>query len=88
MPSINGKSNNPNGRPKGAIGKKTAEQLKRVEYVLGILDETVKEDVLSLKPVERARLWESLQEYVRPRLQRTEYVDESDRDITIKIVRE
>ena len=58
------------GRPKGAANKITAEQKERVEWVLEMLDDTLEEDVQKLKAKERIELWSTLQEYIRPKLQR------------------
>jgi len=75
------------GKPKGAISKKTKDQLKRVEYVLGLLEQTIDSDIENLKPRERALLWVDLQEYVRPKLARTELTGEVKQTV-IQVVRE
>lgn len=79
------------GRPKGSKNKRDLELAKRIEWVLELLEETIEDDINALKPAERARMWEALQEYIRPKLQRSEiradinegpkkigFVDESD----------
>lgn len=58
------------GKPKGAINKTTAANKERIEFVLGLLDESLEEDVQKLKPKERVELWSTLQEFIRPKLQR------------------
>jgi hypothetical protein len=58
------------GRPKGASNKLTREYKERVEWVLGLLDESLEADLKALKGGDRVRLWLDLQEYVRPKLQR------------------
>lgn len=60
------------GRPKGSKNKRTKDIFDRVKKVLDLLEETLEDDIKKLKPAERARMWESLQEYVRPKLQRSE----------------
>lgn len=60
------------GRPKGSVSKEKKQMLERIEFVLGLLDETIEKDIHALKPRERAELWKSLQEYIRPKLMRTE----------------
>ena len=58
------------GRPKGVKNKITREIQSKVEWVLGLLDETAEEDLKKMKPPERIKLWADLQEYIRPKLQR------------------
>lgn len=58
------------GKPKGALNKITLEQKERVEWVLELLDETLEESIAMLKPKEKVDLWLSLQEFIRPKLQR------------------
>ena len=70
-------------KPKGVPNKKTQEQLKRIEYVLGLLDETIDKDIKALKEIERARLWADLQEYIRPKLARTEHTGKDGEPITV-----
>ena len=60
------------GRPKGSKNKHTKDIIDRVKRVLDLLEETLEDDIKKLRPSERARMWESLQEYVRPKLQRSE----------------
>ncbi len=79
------------GKPKGAINKITREQKEKVEWVLGLLDETVQEDLRKMKPPERIRLWADLQEYIRPKLQRVNLdlgtEDKEIRSITFRVIR-
>jgi len=83
-----GRTNNPNGRKKGSKNKRTEEKIKKIEYVINLLEESIEIDIKELKPAERAKMWSDLQEYVRPKLQRTSLVGEEDNEILIKIVRE
>ena len=79
------------GKPKGVKNKITREQKEKVEWVLGLLDENVEEDLKRMKPPERIRLWADLQEYIRPKLQRVNLdvgTEEKEiRSITFKVVR-
>ena len=50
------------GRKTGSYNKITLEQKERVEWVLGLLDETLEESISMLKPKEKVDLWLSLQE--------------------------
>lgn len=58
------------GRPKGATNKTTREYKERVEWVLGLLDESLESDLMELKAADKVKLWLDLQEFVRPKLQR------------------
>lgn len=71
------------GKPKGVKNKITREQKEKVEWVLGLLDENVEEDLKKMKPSDRIRLWADLQEYIRPKLQRVNLdVGADDKEIT------
>lgn len=59
-------------KPKGAKNRKTIEAIMRVERVLSILEETLEYDISQISAVERVKLWDNLQEYIRPKLARTE----------------
>ena len=72
------------GKPKGAVNKITREQKERVEWVLEILDENVEEDLKKMRPSDRVRLWADLQEYIRPKLQRTNVEIGNKEDNTVK----
>jgi len=80
-----------NGRPKGAINKTTREFKERVEWVLGLLDETLEEDLQEMRAAEKVKLWLDLQEFVRPKLQRmnlaVEPGDDNVTKITFEVVR-
>lgn len=72
MPFVKGQSGNTNGRPAGKPNKKTQHILDSIEKVISKLEKTLEEDIETLEPKERVRLWDNLQEYARPKLQRTE----------------
>lgn len=79
-------------KQKGEIPKRTKEVLKTIETVLGFLNKTIEQDLEKLKPVERANMWNNLQEYIRPKLARTELTgkDGNAMEITVtkRIVKE
>jgi len=58
------------GKPKGSLNKTTIANKQRIEKVLTLLDETLEEDIQNLKAKERVELWATLQEFIRPKLQR------------------
>lgn len=70
------------GRQKGTPNKKTVESVKRVEYVLNLLETSIDADIKKLTPVQRVTLWNDLQEYIRPKLARTEVKHEGE--VTLK----
>ena len=79
------------GRPKGATNKATREYKERVEWVLGLLDESLENDLNELRAADKVRLWLDLQEFVRPKLQRMNLdlgpTDDKISKITFEVVR-
>lgn len=79
------------GRPKGAINKTTRAYKERVEWVLGLLDDSLEDDLNELKAAEKVKLWLDLQEFVRPKLQRMNLdlttPDDAVSKITFEVVR-
>ena len=67
-----GESGNPKGRPKGAKDKFKQETKRRIDKVLTQLEETLEADIMALPDHQRVKLWTELQEYINPKLQRTE----------------
>jgi hypothetical protein len=61
------------GKKKGQPNHKTKEKKDRVEWVLGLLEETLEQDVKKLTPAERARYHATMLEYAVPKLARTEH---------------
>jgi len=76
------------GRQKGSVNKVTAKAKERIEFVLGLLEETLEYDIAGLKPVERVNLWNDLQEFVRPKLSRSELHSTGTNQVTITFNRE
>jgi len=62
----------PGYKKKGTLNKLTVEAKQRIEKVLEILDESLETDLLALSPKEKVQLWMDLQEFIRPKLQRTQ----------------
>ena len=59
-------------KKKGMLNKKTVQIRERIEMVLEILDESIETDILALSPKEKVQLWMDLQEFIRPKLQRSQ----------------
>ena len=79
------------GKRKGTPNKRTVESAKRVEFVLNLLEGSLDEDIAALDPKDRVKLWNDLQEYIRPKLARTELTGKDGKDFiqpitTIEIV--
>ncbi len=79
------------GRPKGATNKITREIKERAEWMLELCDERIEESIAKLRPKELVDLSVSLQEFIRPKLQRVNLdvgtEDKEIRSITFKVVR-
>lgn len=60
------------GRQKGSINKVTKDTKDRIDFVLGLLDNTIEQDIKLISPTERVKLFAVLQEYRIPKLARTE----------------
>jgi hypothetical protein len=72
-----------NGRPKGVKNKITREIKDRAEWMLDLCDERIVESIAKLRPKELVDLSVSLQEFIRPKLQRVNLdVGKEDKTIT------
>ena len=58
------------GRPKGAGNKVTSDRKERIAEVLAKLEESLMDDIETMKPKEKIELWVDLQEFIQPKLQR------------------
>lgn len=72
------------GRPKGAINKTTAETKSFLVRISNKLGECVEEDLELMDPKDRVKIWLELQEYLIPKLSRTEITGEDGGMIEIK----
>jgi hypothetical protein len=72
------------GRPKGAINKTTAETKSFLIRISNKLGECVEEDLELMDPKDRVKIWLELQEYLIPKLSRTEITGEDGAMIEIK----
>lgn len=77
------------GRPAGSPNKTTA---KTKEYLLAIsaeLENTLLDDLQELQPLDRVKIWLSLQEYLLPKLSRQDFStaqDDGKIEFTINVV--
>lgn len=60
------------GRKKGVQNKITSERKERIEWALDLIEKNLENDIKKLTPAQRMQMWEALQEYIRPKLARTE----------------
>lgn len=74
------------GRKKGEPNKRTTEKTQKIEYVMSLIEETLEQDIAALKPNDRVSLWSTLNEYVRPKLARTELAGDKDNPLYVKEV--
>jgi hypothetical protein len=58
------------GRPKGAANKLSSDRKVRIAEVLAKLEESLLQDLETMKPKEKIQLWVDLQEFIQPKLQR------------------
>jgi hypothetical protein len=72
------------GRPKGSLNKTTAQIKDFLMSVSDALEVDLFEDLQVLQPLDRVKLWLSLQEYLLPKLSRQQ-IENSDNDISITI---
>lgn len=73
------------GRTKGSINKITKDNKERIQFVLKLLDKTLEKDIKAIGEVERVKLWSSLQEFMTPKLARTELTGKDGGDIKMSI---
>jgi hypothetical protein len=72
------------GRPAGSPNKTTT---RTKEYLLAIseeLENTLLDDLQELHPLDRVKIWLSLQEYLLPKLGRMQ-ISDSDNEVNITI---
>lgn len=67
-----GKTNNPNGRPKGKPNKVTGEVREWIKAIIEKQRPQLERDLKALEPAERWRIVEKLMQYVVPKMQAIE----------------
>ena len=74
------------GKPKGAVNKITRAQKEWVEWVLEMAEYRIEESIAKLKPKELIDMCITLQEFVRPKLQRVNMEVETESTKLTKII--
>ncbi len=74
-----GTVNNPNGRPKGAPNKMTADLRSRISDFLNQNWDQIENDFKGLPPEKRVLIFEKLLQYSLPKLQTTELIGNMER---------
>jgi hypothetical protein len=72
------------GRPPGAANKTTAQIKDYLQTVSEYLETDLISDIEVLNPIERVKLWLSIQEYLIPKLGRMQ-ISDSDNEVNITI---
>jgi hypothetical protein len=73
------------GRPKGSPNKVTAQTREFLEHVIQHLNMNLLNDIQELSASDRVKVWLSLQEYILPKLSRTELTEDGENDTNLKI---
>ena len=74
------------GRPKGIKNKITRAQKEWVEWVMELAEDRIEESIAKLKPKELIDMCVSLQEFIRPKLQRVNLDVETEEKKITKII--
>ena len=72
------------GRPAGSPNKTTTRTKEFISNISAELETTILDDLQELHPLDRVKIWLSLQEYLLPKLSRQQ-IENSDNDINITI---
>jgi hypothetical protein len=82
-----GMTNNPNGRPKGTVNKRTAEHLDRALIMLRAIEALPRwtEILNEASNKELLELWKDLVEYTQPKLARTQHTDGEGAPLVITV---
>jgi hypothetical protein len=72
------------GRPPGTPNKSTAQIKDYLQTVSEYLETELMSDIDVLNPIERVKLWLSIQEYLIPKLGRMQ-ISDSDNEVNITI---
>lgn len=82
-----GQSGNPNGKPKGAVNKRTQQWEIFAEYCVNGGLERFQKELESLKGKAYVDAFANLLEFHKPKLSRAEVRHEGDTTTTIKVIR-
>lgn len=81
---MKGKTNNPNGRPKGRKNKATLDLRQRINNFVIDKWDSIEADFEALEPKERLQFFEKLLQYSLPKLQSV--VPKEDIDDNIEVI--
>ena len=76
---MKGKTNNPNGRPKGTPNKTTSEMRSKIQKLVDTNWTTISKDIKKMQPRDRVEMVVRLLPYVTPKLQVTDLNIDFDR---------
>lgn len=78
-----GKTNNPNGRPKGKPNRTTQEMREWIQKILDSNTELLEKDLVLLDPMQRWQICERLLQYLLPKVQAAEFAQVEEKKISI-----
>lgn len=84
MPFEEGKSGNPNGRPKGAKGKKTQQWEQFAEWMMNEGMSKFQDELDKLEGKQYIEAVQNMIEYFQPKLSRTEISGDKDNPLVLK----
>ncbi len=83
-----GHTNNPNGRPKGALNKKTKEAMSHAQQLIERMEQHPKFNSFldNLSEKEFGDLYKNVLEYLEPKLQRMQHTGGDGEDIVFEVI--
>jgi hypothetical protein len=78
-------NNHGKGRPKGSQNKTTVQIKDFLQSVSEHLEADLFDDLKELQPYDRVKVWLTIQEYLLPKLSRTDISEEGDNKTTLTV---